>query len=65
MNGKDVEDQKMSIRNILDKKIHEHMTLGKESAWHTPIIFKGMNTSCFPYKSAYRLIQNTYICIIP
>ena len=52
MNGKDVEDQKMSIRNILDKKIHEHMTLGKESAWHTPITFEGMNTSCFPYNSA-------------
>ena len=61
-NGKDVEDQKLSIRNILDKKIHEHMTLRKESAWHTPITFKGMDTSCFSYNSQYRL--NSYICVI-
>ena len=46
-NGTDVEDQTMTIRNILDKKIHEHMSLRKESTWHTPITFKGMNTSRF------------------
>ena len=29
------------------------MTLRKESAWHTPITFKGMDTSCFSYNSQY------------
>ena len=46
-NGKDVEDQTITIRNTLDKKIHEHMSLRKESTWHTPITFKCMNTSRF------------------
>ena len=37
----------MSIGNILDRKIHEHMNLRRESASHTPITFKGIHISRF------------------